>query len=212
MSAKNLRIYEAGGGWVSCLPSDVLKGGHVTVVDIDEAQLQRNKYAKEKILGDIQTREFAPGSFDLIVCYNVIEHLNAPDRAIDRFYRALTPGGLLFIAAPNPESLSGWITKITPHWFNVQFYRWILGYKDAGQPACGKSHLIFYMCNSWMATASLSKAGPNTRHPFSTLMSTLAQCASGYESGTPNDRFTTGFATKNGTGRRVRCALVPVMY
>ena len=133
-STKNARIYEAGGGSASCVPSDILNSGHVTVVDIDEGQLQRNKYAETKILGDIQTQAFARDSFELIVCYNVIEHLNAPDQAINQFFHALVPGGLLFIAAPNPESLSGWITKMTPHWFHVQFYRQILGYKDAGQP------------------------------------------------------------------------------
>jgi len=134
IAAKNPRIYEAGGGSISCLPAEILKTGDVTVVDIDERQLQRNKYAKTKILGDIQTRDFEPGSFDLIVCYNVIEHLNTPDQAIAKFYQALAPGGLVFIAAPNPESLSGWITKMTPHWIHVLFYRRVLGYKGAGQP------------------------------------------------------------------------------
>ena len=134
ISTTNARIYEAGGGSGSCLPSNILANAHVTVVDIDEAQLQRNQYANTKLLGDIQTQAFPQDSFELIVCYNVVEHLNAPDQAINQFFDALVPGGLLFIAAPNPESLSGWITKMTPHWFHVQFYRLILGYKDAGQP------------------------------------------------------------------------------
>jgi 2-polyprenyl-3-methyl-5-hydroxy-6-metoxy-1,4-benzoquinol methylase len=134
ISAKNPRIYEAGGGSVSFVPSSILNNAHVTVVDIDEMQLQRNKYAKTKILGDIQTQVFQRDSFELIVCYNVIEHLIAPDKAIALFYQALVSGGLLFIAAPNPESFSGWITRVTPHWFHVLYYRYILGYKYAGQP------------------------------------------------------------------------------
>ena len=134
ISTTNARIYEAGGGSGSCLPSNILANAHVTVVDIDEAQLQRNQYANTKLLGDIQTQAFPQDSFELIVCYNVIEHLNAPDRAIERFYEALVPGGLLFIGAPNPESFSGWITRLTPHWFHVQYYRLVLGYKNAGQP------------------------------------------------------------------------------
>ena len=70
-----LAIYEAGGGSTSFLPLDVLRRAHVTVVDIDEDQIRNNDYAQETILGDVQTHRFAPGSFDLVICYNVIEHL-----------------------------------------------------------------------------------------------------------------------------------------
>jgi SAM-dependent methyltransferase len=106
----------------------------VSVVDIDEVQLRENTYADEKILGDIETYAFPPNSFDLVVCHNVIEHLTGVDRAIIQFYSALGPGGLLFISAPNPESLFGLITKYSPHWFHVWVYRVVLGHKDAGKP------------------------------------------------------------------------------
>jgi len=119
---------------MSCLPLDSWQARHVTVVDIDGVQLRNNAYADTKILGDIQEYRFPEGSFDLIVCYNVIEHLVAPDRAVALFFEALTPGGLLFIGAPNPHSLSGVVTKRTPHWLHVAYYRWIRGKKDAGQP------------------------------------------------------------------------------
>jgi 2-polyprenyl-3-methyl-5-hydroxy-6-metoxy-1,4-benzoquinol methylase len=142
--ANRARIYEAGGGSVSWLPSTILSGADVTVVDIDEGQLQRNKYAATKILGDIQTHAFPEGSFELVVCYNVIEHLNAPDDAIRQFFHALVPGGLVFIGAPNPDSFSGWMTKMTPHWFHVLFYRHVLGYKHAGQPGTAPFPTIFH--------------------------------------------------------------------
>ena len=76
---------------------------------------------------------FSPDSFDLVLCHNVIEHLESVDEAIQRFHHALAPGGLLFIGAPNPASLFGMVTKYTPHWFHVWFYRTILRYKDAGK-------------------------------------------------------------------------------
>jgi SAM-dependent methyltransferase len=129
----NIRIYEAGGGSMPCLPLDKWQARHITVVDIDEAQLRNNSYADTKILGDIQELRFPDGSFDLVVCYNVVEHLTAPDRAVALFFDALAPGGILFIGAPNPHSLSGVVTKHTPHWLHVAYYRWIRGKKDAGQ-------------------------------------------------------------------------------
>ena len=129
-----LAIYEAGGGSTSFLPLDVLDRAHVTVVDIDEDQIRNNDYAQETILGDIQTYRFTPDSFDLVICYNVIEHLPDVEAALTGFCEALKPGGLILIGAPNPKSLSGVVTKYSPHWFHVWFYRHVRGDKNAGQP------------------------------------------------------------------------------
>ena len=129
-----LAIYEAGGGSTSFLPLELLKRSHVTVVDIDEAQIRNNDYAQETILGDIQTHRFAPDSFDLVICYNVIEHLPDVEAALAGFCQSLKPGGLILIGAPNPKSLSGVVTKYSPHWFHVWFYRHVRGEKQAGQP------------------------------------------------------------------------------
>src|SRR5882757_4310591 len=77
-----LAIYEAGGGSTSFLPLDVLRRAHVTVVDIDEDQIRNNDYAQETILGDIQTCRFPANSFDLVICYNVIEHVPDVEAAL----------------------------------------------------------------------------------------------------------------------------------
>lgn len=132
----DLRIYEAGGGSTSFLPLNVLRRAHVTVVDIDEDQIRNNDYAQETILGDIQTYRFPQGSFDLVICYNVIEHVPDVEAALLGFWSALKPGGLILIGAPNPRSLSGVVTKYSPHWFHVWFYRHIRGDKNAGLPGC----------------------------------------------------------------------------
>jgi SAM-dependent methyltransferase len=129
-----LAIYEAGGGSTSFLPLDVLRRSHVTVVDIDADQIRNNDYAQEAILGDVQTWGFAPGSFDLVICYNVIEHLPDAEAALKRFCESLKQGGLILVGAPNPKSLYGVVTKYSPHWFHVWFYRTIRGDKKAGLP------------------------------------------------------------------------------
>ena len=129
-----LAIYEAGGGSSSFLPMDVLGRSHVTVVDIDEDQVRNNTYADEAILGDVQTYRFAPETFDVVICYNVIEHLPDVEAALVNFRDALKRGGMILIGAPNPRSLSGVVTKYSPHWFHVWFYRNIRGIKTAGLP------------------------------------------------------------------------------
>ena len=129
-----LAIYEAGGGSTSVLPLDVLGRSHVTVVDIDEDQIRNNDYAQQTILGDVQSHRFAPGIFDLVICYNVIEHLPDVEAALVRFCESLKQGGLILIGAPNPNSLSGVVTKYSPHLFHVWFYRHVRGIKNAGLP------------------------------------------------------------------------------
>ncbi|OAF16147.1 class I SAM-dependent methyltransferase [Bradyrhizobium neotropicale] len=129
-----LATYEAGGGSCSFLPLDVLSRSHVTVVDIDEDQVRNNTYAQEAILGDVQTYRFPPESFDLVICYNVIEHLPNVEAALLNFRDALKRGGMMLIGAPNPRSLSGVVTKYSPHWFHVWFYRHVRGIRNAGEP------------------------------------------------------------------------------
>jgi len=134
LPAGPLSIYEAGGGSTSYLPLGVLHRAHVTVVDIDEDQISNNSYAQLAILGDLQTYRFAPEIFDLIICYNVIEHVPDVEAVLSGFCTALKQDGLLLIGAPNPNSLSGVVTKYSPHWFHVWFYRHIRGEKKAGLP------------------------------------------------------------------------------
>jgi SAM-dependent methyltransferase len=134
LPAGSLSIYEAGGGSTSFLPLNVLRRAHVTVVDIDEDQIRNNDYAQETILADIQSWRFKPETFDLVICYNVIEHLADVEAALLGFCESLKQGGLILIGAPNPKSLSGVVTKYSPHWFHVWFYRHVRGDKKAGLP------------------------------------------------------------------------------
>jgi SAM-dependent methyltransferase len=129
-----LAIYEAGGGSTSFLPLNVLERAHVTVVDIDEDQIRNNTYAHKTIRGDIQSYRFKPETFDLVICYNVIEHLVDVEAALLGFCESLKQGGLILIGAPNPKSLSGVVTRYSPHWFHIWFYRHVRGDKNAGLP------------------------------------------------------------------------------
>jgi SAM-dependent methyltransferase len=154
----DLAIYEAGGGSTSFLPLNVLDRAHVTVVDIDENQIRNNDYAQEKILGDVQTYRFKPGSFDLVICYNVIEHLPNVESALLGFCESLKRGGLILIGAPNPKSLSGVVTRYTPHWFHVWYYRYVRGDKKAGLPGEAPFPTFFHPLVALTALDAFAKA------------------------------------------------------
>jgi SAM-dependent methyltransferase len=130
-----VKVLEAGCGSLS----RVNLGDHKYVVglDIDAPMLENNLVLDEKILGDVETYEFPPDSFDLIVCWYVFEHLPHPEQAMARFAHAIRPGGLIVLALPNVMSLKGLITKYTPFRFHVWFRRNMLGVKKAGTPGHG---------------------------------------------------------------------------
>jgi SAM-dependent methyltransferase len=105
----------------------------ITGVDISEKQLQRNEHLAEKICADIQHYDLGDERFDVIICWDVLEHLDRPDLAMSLFERAAKKGGLVILALPNLLSLKGLFTKYTPHWVHVLYYRWILKRPDAGK-------------------------------------------------------------------------------
>jgi 2-polyprenyl-3-methyl-5-hydroxy-6-metoxy-1,4-benzoquinol methylase len=47
------------------------------------------------------------GQFDIIAMWQVIEHLPDPRQVLEAAARALAPGGVLALAAPNPDALQG---------------------------------------------------------------------------------------------------------
>lgn len=125
------RLLEAGCGSMSMVRLD--KEVHVTGIDISELQLARNRELSERIQGDIQTYQFAPRSYDIIICWHVLEHLSAPQLAVDNFLRAVKPGGLIILAYPNLYSLKGVVTKLTPHIVHIWYYRYLLHQPEAGK-------------------------------------------------------------------------------
>ncbi len=132
---EGLRVLEAGCG--PRLNLAFPDGAYVVGVDEDEVALARNELLDEAIVGDLHSIAQAPESYDAIVCWYVLEHVDKPDEIIAGFARALKPGGVIALAVPNLRSPKSIITKFTPHMFHVWFRRNVLGRKHAGTPGHG---------------------------------------------------------------------------
>jgi SAM-dependent methyltransferase len=102
-------------------------------IDISREQLDRNGVIQEKILGDIQTYPLTREGFDIVVCWEVVEHLSRPRDALRNMFSATKPGGVLILSFPNLASFKGIVTKFTPYWFHRWFYR-IMKYKASPFP------------------------------------------------------------------------------
>jgi SAM-dependent methyltransferase len=79
----------------------------VTAVDIAqdavEQTLERVDGRAEVVLGDVHQLPFEDASFDMVVCFEVIEHMDGQDAALSEFARVLRPEGFLLISSPNRD-------------------------------------------------------------------------------------------------------------
>ena len=125
-----IRVLEAGCGSLSHVKLGT--ESHIVGIDISQQQLEKNATVDERILGDIQTYALRENNFDVVICWEVLEHVQHPLRALANLTRSLKPQGILILAFPNVFSLKGLITKFTPYRFHVWVHRSILGHPEAG--------------------------------------------------------------------------------
>ena len=128
---ENLTLLEAGCGSVGRL--SIPAATNIIGIDQYQQQLDRNTYITIPILGDIQDYQFDADSIDIIVCWDVLEDLVSPEKALLNFCRAIKEDGIIILVAPNRYSLKGIITRLTPNFVHTLFYRHIFSDKRAGK-------------------------------------------------------------------------------
>lgn len=83
-------------------------GASVTAVDIDVAAINHAKQFFsaaniEYLLGDAREIAFSEATFDAIVSFETIEHVDFADSLVKQYYRWLKPGGVLICSTPNQD-------------------------------------------------------------------------------------------------------------
>lgn len=107
-AAEGRTVLDAGCGWA--YGTDILaRAGAQQVVGIDisetvvEAARHRVEADVTLEVADLTDLPFESDCFDMVVCFETIEHLQAQGRALDEIARVLSEDGLLFISSPNDE-------------------------------------------------------------------------------------------------------------
>lgn len=121
------RVLEAGCGSVTNI--NLPPNSHVTGIDISQHELDANRILSQRIVADLQSYQFPADTFDLIVCWDVLEHLPSPEMALERFVSALKPGGLLLIKIPNRDSVKATVVRLTPYWVHRFVYKLLYGHR-----------------------------------------------------------------------------------
>jgi SAM-dependent methyltransferase len=110
----------------------------LTAVDVSEEAIRLRKQEQDELqeiaVGDLRTIEFPESTYDVIYCSYVLEHINGAEEVLNKFDRWLKPGGLLILLIPDRDTVKGLVTRLTPFWFHVLFYRYVLKDANAGKP------------------------------------------------------------------------------
>lgn len=93
-----------GVGWGTQL---LLEAGASRVVGLDisddaAAAFRERLPHTPFVRGDLAAPPFADDAFDVIVCFEALEHTAATSAALDGLARVLRPDGVLFVSSPNP--------------------------------------------------------------------------------------------------------------
>jgi SAM-dependent methyltransferase len=139
-NGRHIHILEAGCGrsW----PFRALGVDYtLTGIDLDADALEHRRSAKgdldEMIVADLRTALLPNERFDVIYSDYVLEHIKGVETVLEKFADWLGAGGVLIISVPDANSVSGFLTRFTPHWFHILVYRYVLGNRAAGTPGHG---------------------------------------------------------------------------
>ncbi|MBI3137633.1 MAG: class I SAM-dependent methyltransferase [Sphingobacteriales bacterium] len=108
-NGKSVLDIACGEGYGSRLLSH--NAASVTGVDIDPATIEiaKEKYGDNKICfltADAKDTQLPRQSFDLVVSFETLEHLDEHELLMKEFKRVLKPGGLLIISTPDKTEYS----------------------------------------------------------------------------------------------------------
>jgi len=140
-----LNILEAGCGreWPLNLAGTKYT---LTGIDMDDVALNHRKTVvndlDETIIGDLRDIDLEENKYDLIYNSFVLEHIDNAELVLNKFFSWLKLGGILILKIPDRNSVFGFTTRATPHWFHV-FFRKILGHKNAGRLGYGPYPTIY---------------------------------------------------------------------
>ncbi|UCF79208.1 MAG: class I SAM-dependent methyltransferase [Candidatus Eiseniibacteriota bacterium] len=134
---ERIHVLEAGCGTAWNLDLGTLDFV-LTGLDVSEEALELRQHQQndldEIVVGDLQTIELSDAQYDMIYCSYVLEHVSGAEEVLNKLFRWLKPNRLLVLLIPDRDTVLGFITRCTPFWSHVFFYKYIRRLPNAGKP------------------------------------------------------------------------------
>jgi ubiquinone/menaquinone biosynthesis C-methylase UbiE len=111
------------------------------LVDVD-IEVPKERTADTFIIGDLERLPIKDSSFDIIVCYFVIEHLRHPRMVFEEFWRVLSNAGILVFKTPCIIAPMFLLSRHIPHLWHKTIKRAIEGTEESDV------FPTYYRCNT----------------------------------------------------------------
>ena len=110
---------------------------HGIEMSADCARIAVEKSGAEVFVGDIVKAPFPPESFDVITCFDVLEHLYEPRQVMAKVMEWLKPGGIFYVLIPNIDSAEARVFR--SYWAGLELPRHLFHYSPASLSFLAKS-------------------------------------------------------------------------
>jgi O-antigen biosynthesis protein len=177
-----------------------LGAGGVVGLDIADGAIAEalSRYGDEAefVTGDLLNMPFEDGAFELVTCFEAIEHVDDQERALDELRRVLSPEGLLAISSPNREVYQ----TGNPH----HTYEYT---PDELEQALRErfAHVVLYRQQAWMASLIGDDLTHRAEDGFQELDAGLRKVAPGVPG---QETFTLAIASRSATSAPRALALL----
>lgn len=110
------QLLDVGPNIGTCLDVARERGWDVTGIEInaEAAEFCRTQRGLHVVPGILDRGAFPPGSFDVVLMGDVIEHLSDPTHTMSVVRDVLRPGGLVVISTPDVAGWAGRLLQIKP--------------------------------------------------------------------------------------------------
>lgn len=118
----------SSGSFLQSLPSDSWKLFGIEM-SADSARTAEACTGAKVFVGEILDASFPRESFDVITCFDVLEHLYEPQRVMARVSEWLKPGGVFYVLVPNIDSAEERVFR--SYWHGLELPRHLFHYSPA---------------------------------------------------------------------------------
>jgi SAM-dependent methyltransferase len=115
----------SSGQFLASMQSDSWKLYGVEM-SADCAKAAEARCGAQVFVGNVLDAPFPPESFDVITCFDVLEHLFYPRKVMEKVSKWLKPGGIFFVQVPNIDSAEARV--FGTYWHGLELPRHLFHY------------------------------------------------------------------------------------